>query len=332
MKRNQAHPDPPNAAPVSTPRRVHVLLLPEVNLLDLAGPVQVFDVAGMFGAPYELAYCAEATGVVSAQGLPLGPLKPPPHVGADDLVVVPGPRMVISDGPLVTPSVRAWLREAYDQGAQVASVCSGSLALGEAGLLDGRRCTSHWVHIEPMRERYPKAKVVDDVLYTHDDRVTTSAGIASGIDMALSLLEREHGPLLTAKVARYLVVYLRRDAAHSQASVYLDYRTHQHPRVHRAQDYLVERFTRKVTLAELARVARLSERGLSKAFKAHAGVTPMEYQQQLRLELAAQLMHDPSLTLEDIARRCGFGESRHLRRVWSARFGSPPSASRQPAE
>jgi transcriptional regulator GlxA family with amidase domain len=324
------HEASPGNASAARSRQVHFLLLPNVNLLDLAGPAQVFDVAAKFGAPYTLDYCAETTHVASAQGLSLGPVKSLQAVDASDLVVIPGPRLkkASPEGPLVSPPVLAWLREAHARGTHLASVCSGAVALGEAGLLDGRRCTTHWNLIEPMRQRYPKAKVQDDVLYTHDDHITTSAGIASGIDMALSVLEREHGPLLTAKVARYLVVYLRRDSSHSQTSVYLDYRTHLHPRVHRVQDYLVERFTSKVTLPKLASVARLSERGLTKAFKTHTGLTPLEYQQQLRLELATQLMHDPRLTLESIAERCGFDDARQLRRLWSARYGKSPSAAR----
>ena len=317
--------------PAGSVCNVHVLLLPKVNLLDLGGPVQVFDVAALFGMPYELSYCAERSHILSAQGLPLGPVRPLPRVEAGDLVLIPGPRIDGPDHHVITPTVTNWLQEAYDNGARVASVCSGSFALAQAGLLDGRRCTSHWAHIETTRRHFPTAKVQDDVLFTHDGRVTTSAGIASGIDMALSLVERDHGPLLTAKVARYLVVYLRRDGVHTQSSVYLDYRTHQHPRVHRVQDYLVERFTSKVTLGELAELAKLSERGLTKAFKTHTGLTPLEYQQQLRLELAGQLMNDPRLSLEEIAHHCGFDEARSLRRLWTARYGRPPSAARPSA-
>ena len=328
MKRQERQTDPSRVVSDPPPRTVHLLLLPKVNLLDLAGPVQVFDVAAKFGAPYQLSYCAEMSHVISAQGLPLGPVEPLRSVEPGDLVIVAGARITGEEPQLITPAVQSWLQEADAREAHLASVCSGAFALAAAGLLDGKQCTNHWVHIDVMRRRFPNAKVQDDVLFTHDGRVTTSAGIASGIDMALSVVERDHGPLLTAKVARYLVVYLRRDGVHSQGSVYLDYRTHKHPRVHRVQDFLIERFASKVTLAELAEVANLSERGLTKAFKTHTGLTPFEYQQRLRLELAAQLMHDPQLTLEEIARRCGFEEERSLRRLWTARHGELPSEAR----
>jgi transcriptional regulator GlxA family with amidase domain len=311
-------------------QRVIFLLLPEVNLLDLGGPAQVFDVANHFGASYEILFCASTPNIKTAQGLTLGTLEPPPIPQADDLVIIPGPRLEppVPGRAWILPAALAWLREAHAVGAHLASVCTGAAALGEAGLLDGRRCTTHWEMIESMRERYPKALVQDAVIYTHDDRITTSAGIASGIDMALSLLEREHGPLFTAKVARYLVVYLRRDGVQAQASVYLEYRTHLHPGVHRVQDRLSQNVSGKTKLESLATLANMSPRGLTKAFKQHTGLTPLEYQQKLRLELAAQLMNNPQLSIDAIAERCGFEDSRHFRRLWQAHHGASPSSAR----
>jgi transcriptional regulator GlxA family with amidase domain len=221
-----------------------------------------------------------------------------------------------------------WLREGLKAGAPIASVCSAAFILGEAGLLDGRRCTTHWNYTAMLQERYPAARVVDTALFTHDSGVTTSAGIASGIDMALSLIERDQGPLFTARVARELVVYLRRNGAQGQMSIYLEYRTHLHPGVHRVQDWLIEHVTEKVTLAELAAVANLSARSLSRAFKEATGLTMLQYQQRLRLEHAAMLMHNPKLSLDEVASRCGFEDARHFRRLWKAQFGVAPSAMR----
>ncbi len=314
-----------------TSRRVIFLLLPQVNLLDLGGPVQVFDVANHFGASYEILFCASTPSITTAQGLTLGALEPLPEPRADDLVIIPGPRLEppVPGQSWISPAALAWLREAHTAGAHLASVCTGAAALGEADLLDGRRCTTHWEMIEAMRQRYPKALVQDAVIYTHDDRITTSAGIASGIDMALWLLEREHGPLFTAKVARYLVVYLRRDGVQAQTSVYLEYRTHLHSGVHRVQDRLSQNVSSKTKLESLAAIANMSPRGLTKAFKQHTGLTPLEYQQKLRLELAAQLMNNPRLSIDAIAERCGFEDSRHFRRLWQSHHGASPSSTRQ---
>ncbi|GAB1819086.1 helix-turn-helix domain-containing protein [Herbidospora sp. RD11066] len=306
------------------------MVLPEVNLLDLAGPVQVFDAAAHEGAGYRVEYVADRADVVSAQGLRLAGLGALPDVSAGDLVLVPGPRLraPTAERPLVPATVVGWLRAAHRDGARIASVCSGAAALGEAGLLDGRRCTTHWSLIEAMRLRYPAARVQDAVLYVHDGPVSTSAGISAGIDLALSLVEHDHGPALTASVARQLVVYLRRTGSHGQISPFLEHRAHLHPAVHRVQDHLAQHLDAQHTLADLAAVAHLSPRGLSRAFTATIGITPLEYRQRLRLDLAATLLAETELTVEEIAARCGFHDARHFRRLFGARYGSSPSALR----
>jgi len=317
------------------PRRVVFLVLPGVHALDLAGPLQVFDTANEFGPHYDLQYAASTTEVRGAQGLTYAHLPPLPTVQAGDTVVVPGVRIWQTGQPTSRPPgvttdapTRAWLRHAHEAGARVTSVCAGALALAEAGLLDGRKCTTHWYLTKHLQTRHPRAHVVENALFVHDGPITTSAGVASGIDMALSLVERDLGPRLTALVARSLVVYVRRDGTHGQGSVYLEYRTHLHPGVHRAQDHLCAHPTEKVTLADLARVANMSERTLARAFKEATNLTPLQYQHLLRLEVARTLLHDPHLTLEAVAYRAGFEDARHFRRLWTRHHGAPPSASR----
>lgn len=310
--------------------RVVVVVLPEVNLLDLSGPVQVFDGAAQRGAESRVEFVAEAPEATSAQGLRLAALHPLPNVEPGDLVLVPGPRLrpPTPTAPLVSEVVVRWLREAGERGARVASVCTGAAALGEAGLLDGRRCTTHWSLVDAMRRRYPAARVQDGVLYVHDGPISTSAGISAGIDLALSLVERDHGPALMAAVARDLVVYLRRDAASPQISAFVQHRAHLDSAVHRVQDHLAQRLDSPHTLDELAQVAHLSPRGLSRAFHRAIGITPLEYQQRLRLEYATTLLTETDLSVQVVASRCGFSDERHLRRLFSARFGQPPSALR----
>ncbi|MEU3558572.1 DJ-1/PfpI family protein [Kitasatospora sp. NPDC006786] len=311
--------------------RVLVLVLPEVNLLDLGGPVQVFDAAAHFGGGYRLEYVGEADGLRSAQGLRLAGLAPLPTTRptAGDLVLVPGPRLTGSDR-LVEPAVVRWVREAHDAGARVASVCSGAAVLGEAGLLDGRACTTHWSLTSAMRERYPRARVREAALYVHDGRISTSAGISSGIDLALSLVERDRGPELAARVARELVLYLRRDGDATQISPFLLHRDHVQPAVHRVQDHLAQHLDAAFTLRELAGLAGLSPRGLTRAFTAVTGITPFAYQRQLRLERARSLLSGTDLTVEAVAARCGFRDARQLRRVVADAFGAPPSRLRAP--
>ena len=258
-------------------------------------------------------------------------LEPLPEPRSGDLVIVPGLRL---EPPVLgqawfPENLLTWLRTAHIAGAHLASVCTGAVLLAEAGLLEGRRCTTHWELIQMMRDRYPRALVQDAVLYTHDGTVTTSAGIASGIDMALSLLEIQHGPLLAARVARYMVVYLRREGSQHQVSVYLSYRTHLHPGVHRVQDHLIQHAAIKTDLTALSTLANLSPRSLSNAFVRHTGLTPLAYQHKLRLELAGQLLNNPRLTVDAIAAQCGYEDPRHFRRVWHSAHGVTPSVWRE---
>ncbi|MDI6102379.1 GlxA family transcriptional regulator [Actinoplanes sp. NEAU-A12] len=313
---------------MSSEHRVIVLVLPDVNLLDLGGPVQAFDTAAQRGAGYRLEFVAADPGeITSAQGLRLAGLGPLPAAGPGDLILIPGPRLR-PPGPRIPAAVTTWVRDAVRAGARAASVCTGAAVLAEAGLLDGRRCTTHWSLIDLMRERYPAARVREAVLYVHDGPVSTSAGIAAGIDLALSLIERDHGPSLTAAVARDLVVYLRRDGSQRQISPFLDHRGHLHPGVHRVQDHLAQHLDAPHTLGDLARMANLSPRGLSRAFTTATGCTPLEYQQRLRLDLAANLLAETTLTVEAVAARCGFRDARHFRRLYGTRYGKSPSAGR----
>jgi transcriptional regulator GlxA family with amidase domain len=310
-------------------RRIIFLLRPDLSLLDLAGPVQVFDTAIRVGAPYQLVFCASQNMIPSGQGLVFAQLVPPPPVSKDDLVIIPGTMSVHNPGDLVlSVEIQDWLRQAHQVGAHIASVCSGSFVLGEIGLLNGRRCTTHWLATPFLKQCYPEAQVLDTALYIHDGQITTSAGVVAGIDMAFSFLEQYHGALFTAQIARYLVVYLRRNGTHSQSSIYLEYRTHLHAGVHQAQDYLISRATEHVSLDDLATVAGISTRSLNRAFKEATGLTPIQYQQRLRLELATNLVHDPNLSIEQVAAKCGFVDARHFRRLWQRYFGTSPSITR----
>jgi transcriptional regulator GlxA family with amidase domain len=244
----------------------------------------------------------------------LSELQPLPEVDAETLVVVPG--MPYKSTLKIERAVTRWLAQASRAGAHVASVCTGAFALGEAGLLDGRRCTTHWSRTHFLAERFPRARVLEDRLFVTEGNITTSAGIASGIDMALSMIEQTDGPLLAAEVAREMVVYMRRDGAQDQESVYLDYRTHLHPGVHRVQDWIVRNPQTRATLSELADIAGMSQRSLTRTFRAATGITVHDFTTRVRIELAKTLMHDPSLSREGVAARCGLS-ARQLRRLSS---------------
>jgi transcriptional regulator GlxA family with amidase domain len=312
---------------VGPPRRVVFLMLPRVHALDLAGPLQAFWEASAMGAGYRHSYVAVTSEIETAQGLRLAGLQPLPEVGPGDIVVVPGMDSASLDD--LAPRVpAAWLRLAAQRGATVCSICSGAFALGHAGLLDGRRCTTHWSVVERLRRDFPAAIVERECLFVRDAPILTSAGLASGIDLALSMIEQDHGPMLAAHVARELVVFLRRNGSRDQRSVFLDYRTHLNPGVHRVQDWLAQHPERKASLDELASIAGMSPRNLTRRFRELTGITLKEFAHRLKLEVAGALLNDPSLTVDSVAERCGFEDGRQLRRLWNRYHGASPRAWR----
>ncbi|WP_225844721.1 GlxA family transcriptional regulator [Streptomyces sp. HPF1205] len=307
--------------------RVVFLLVPRVHLLDLAGPAQVFSTAADDGLGYELAYVGEREDIPTAQGLPLRATAQLPALAAGDLVVVPGWRSrSLRDNGGLRPATLEWLRAHHAAGGTVASVCAGADALGRAGLLDGRRCTTHHDLQDELARRYPRATVVRDVLYVVDGTLVTSAGIASGIDLALHLLAVRHGPAAAARVARQMVVYARRNGDERQASAMLRHRAHVSDAVHRAQDVIDARFTDRLALSDLASATGVSERTLTRRFTASTGLTPLRYQQELRLERAEHLMA-LGATAESAARAVGFQDARMLRRLRARSAGPGPAGS-----
>jgi len=297
--------------------QVVFVLVPQLHLLDLAGAAQVFSTAADHGHPYRLVYFAEQPEVPTHQGVTLRAGLTWPELGPGDLVVVPGWRSPeLAGAGRLTRQTLGRLAAHHAAGGTVASVCAGADALGRAGLLDGRRCTTHHDVQDELAQRYPAAVVVPDVLYVSDDRVVTSAGIASGIDLALHLVAVRHGPAAAARVARQMVVYARRNGDQQQASAMLRHRAHLSDAVHRVQDRIDASFAEPLPLAELARSAGVSERTLTRRFEAATGRTPLRYQQVLRVERAEYLIGHGA-TVEAAAHEVGFADARMLRRLRS---------------
>ena len=292
--------------------RAVFVLAPGVHLLDLAGPAQVFHNDLL---DYRLHWVAEEVEVASAQGLPVRASTVWPTLSADDLVVVPGWRSpTLSSTFALGRATLDRIAAHHAAGGMVVSVCAGADALGRAGLLDGRRCTTHHDVQDELATRYPKATVVRDVLYVVDDRVATSAGIASGIDLALHLVATRHGPATAAKVARSMVVYARRNGDEQQTSAMLRHRSHVDDTVHRVQDLIDAKFAVPLPLTTLAAEAGVSERTVTRLFGRATGLTPLRYQHLLRLERAEHLIGHGA-TIESAARAVGFEDARMLRRL-----------------
>jgi len=295
------------------------IIPPTVEILDLAGPVQVFTEAKFYGYDLTLEYYSYKSEIISTSGLLFNNIKD--YRAADlregDYVFMPGMdnKYVSSMDFKTEREFFNWLKKCSDKGILVCSICNGAFALGHAGLLKDTECTTHWRRIEEMQNEFPQAKVISDILFKKSNNVYTSAGISAGIDLALAILEELKGPLFTHKVARGLVVYHRRSQDHTQQSIYLDYRNHISPSIHKVQDYLIEHLADENSVGDLASLVAMSPRNLSRVFKEKTGTTVHEYLTLLRLEYAKTMLNNPEYTIEYIASKCGFKTARQLQRI-----------------
>jgi transcriptional regulator GlxA family with amidase domain len=307
-------------------KKIAFIVPPTVQLLYLAGPVQVFSEAKYYGYDLSLEFYSFQAETACSAGLPFGALKDfaEAALSEGDYVIMPGMLFTY----IQSISFRAerkffnWLKACVEKKITVCSICNGAFALGEAGLLDGIECTTHWRRIGELQSRFPRSKVLADVLFVKSGYVYTSAGVSAGIDLSLSILEDLKGPLFTHKVARSLVVYHRRSHNHKQESIYLDYRNHINPQVHQVQDYLIEHMAEENDIESLADMVAMSPRNLSRVFKQKTGTTVLEYLTQLRIEKAKTLLNNPDYTLEYIASQCGFKTARQLQRILKEKKGA----------
>lgn len=311
---------------------VYFVITPGVLLLDYAGPAEAFRMAQDMGAAFALHACGPQSRVQSSLGTVLDGLEPLPDlVPSDSVVLVTGNRDAAQDYASVDAlTVVVWLRQLLAlpaTGLRAGSICSGALLLAQAGWLDGRHCTTHHILIADLQALAPRAVVHADRIFVVDGAVMTSAGVSTGIDLALHLIEQLATPGLAARVARQLVLYQRRGTHEPQTSPWLAHRNHMHPAVHRAQDAVTGAPQRSWTLSELAHVACVSPRHLSRLFAQHTGISLVTYQQQLRIAHAKVLLAQQGWPVERVAEACGFGSARDLRRVWRQyESGSPANA------
>ena len=312
-------------------REVVFLLLPNVVLLDVAGPADAFRSAGRrVPGSYRLRFVAPQPSLTAAAGLTLGALEPlPAALPPGALLVLTGiaGAAVDSQEPATRRAI-AWLRSGAAAEAELLCVCTGSVLAGHAGLLAGRECTTHHEHIGELRGVEPRARVLENRIFVEDGTVTTSAGVTAGLDLALHVIGRQLGPAVAAGVARSLVVYLRRAGTDPAFSPWVMHRNHLHPAVHRVQDAVARDPAAGWSSAQLAAVACTGTRNLARLFAEHARCSPLDYVQLIRFAFARQLVTESRLDLERVAARAGFGSAQQLRRVWARWEGRPPSAFR----
>jgi transcriptional regulator GlxA family with amidase domain len=311
------------------PPRVVFFAPPGVTSLDLIGPLQVFQLAGdMLGHPYRIEVCALSEMVPIAGNLQFSNLVPYRQIelGPDDTLFVSG-----CDPSLFTPEFMhaqqplfAWIREAWRAGTTVCSVCTGAYLLAESGILDGLACVTHWMDVGTLQRRYPRIEVRKGILFVQAGNIFTSAGIASGIDLALHLVGLRYGQKLAYEMARLMVVYLRRTGDFDQDSVYLRYRNHLDDLVHRVQGILIDNLDRPPSLGRLAELVGASPRNLSRRVRQSLGLSIGEYLKELRLERARSLLQEAGSKVEEVARACGLNGSRQLRNLYRGRYGRSP--------
>ncbi|MDY6944606.1 MAG: helix-turn-helix domain-containing protein [Pseudomonadota bacterium] len=301
-------------------RTVLFALLPEVVLLDVAGAAEAFRMASqLVPDSYDLQFVGTSSALRSCVGLQLHELQRlPAEVPDHCIVVITGVSSISLD--LQSQPVRqltAWLANvARNQTVTLMCVCSGSLLAAQAGLLQGRECTTHHEFIDRLAKMEPSATVHGNRIFVEDGPVLTSAGVTSGTDLALHLIGRQLGHKVAAAVARDLVVYMRRTTADPQLSAWVMHRNHIHPAVHKVQDAIARNPAADWSSARLAAVAYMSARNLGRLFAEHAGCSPLDYVQRLRVALAREMVMNSDLALERIAERSGFSSAHHLRRVW----------------
>jgi transcriptional regulator GlxA family with amidase domain len=311
---------------------VWLLAVPRVGLLNIAGPWEVLghanDVLGREAYRTEL-FGTQAPDTPTRHGLILGGVRPLPRRPArlpDVAIVAGGPR---NRPPAEQAPVVAWLRRHHGRIPVVASICTGAFLLGEAGLLDGRRATTHWMMLDELRARFPAARVVDEGIFVEDRGVWTSAGITAGIDLTLALVEADHGHHVARAVARRLVLFLRRSGNQAQFSEALRGQEEEPSRLQAASAFVLEHLDQALPVPRLARGLGMSPRSLSRWCRDHLGESPAELVRRLRVEEARRLLEQTTLPLKEITARTGLGDASTLWRAFTQRLGVTPAAYRE---
>ncbi|MEV6006717.1 GlxA family transcriptional regulator [Streptomyces sp. NPDC051976] len=325
-----------------TSRRVVFAVFPGFQLLDLAGPHEVFVLAGRLTGD-ETAYATETVAaapgpVASSGGIAVSPTLTTGQCDragqsdrADDgpvdtLVAVGGGGVhrACEDADFVD-----WCARTSRRARRTASVCSGAFLLGAAGLLDGRRVVTHWSRCDELAARFPGVTVDPDPIFVRDGELWTSAGITAGIDLALAMVEDDHGPDLARTIARHLVMFVQRPGGQAQFSAQLAAQRPERAPLRDVLDWIADHLGDDLAVPALAARARMSERNFTRVFRAEVGRTPAAYVESARIEAARRMLESTAATLDAIARTCGFGTVETLHRGFRRSLGVTPGDYRR---
>lgn len=308
---------------------IGLLIFPAFQLLDAAGPISVFEIARR---------CKPTASEVRVMALQAGPVRA--SAGAEMLatdLTSPGTlSTLIVVGGLGVPSAMAcrdtlaFVRSVAARGVRVASVCNGAYLLAEAGLLEGRRATTHWSLTQDFSARFPGVKLMPDQIFTRDGQVWTSGGVSAGIDLALAMVAADHGEDIAYEAARQLVLYYRRSGGQSQFSSLLELKSPT-GRFSSLLSWVREHLHLPLTIDDLSERAGMSSRHFARAFTAEIGTTPSKAVERLRVEVARERVQSSNETVERVAQLVGFRDPERMRRAFIRIFGHPPQSLRRTA-
>jgi transcriptional regulator GlxA family with amidase domain len=306
-------------------RRVVIVVFPGVQTLDVTGPAEVLRAAGLLQPPgYDVTIAATASGAVETSSVSLLPdaLLDDCTGPIDTLIVAggTGSRRAEDDQRLV-----GWIAEAAGRSRRVASVCTGAFLLARAGLLDGRRATTHWASCADLAARYPAVTVERDPIFVRDGDVVTSAGVTAGMDLALGLVEEDLGREVALQAARWLVVFLQRPGGQAQFSAQLAAQAADRAPLRELQAWIPDHLDEDLSVPALARRACMSDRNFARAFRRETGMTPGAYVESARVERARIALETGDLPVEAIALKAGFGTVETMRRAFRRRVGVSPN-------
>jgi transcriptional regulator GlxA family with amidase domain len=305
-------------------RHIAFLIYPDFQLLDAAGPIAAFEIAARYEpGSYSLRVVAAEPGLVrSSSGVSMqaAPLGRPQSI--DTLVVAGGDGSRSAVGCAKT---RRFILRCAGHARRTTSVCSGSYLLAAAGLLDGKRATTHWSRAADFARKFPQVRLDPDCIFVKEGSIWTSAGISAGIDLSLAMIEADLGESIARRTAQQLVVYYRRPGGQSQFSALLDMER-ANGRFATLLDYVRSHLEKRHSVADLAEHVCMSPRHFSRAFQAETGMSPAKAIEQLRAETARGSLTGSGRSVQDVARLCGFNNAERMRRTFVRLFGAPPSA------
>ncbi|MGI5218235.1 GlxA family transcriptional regulator [Nocardia sp. CA-290969] len=308
-------------------RRIGILVFDGVKTLDFVGPAEVFIEANQAAPGYEVVLLSpDGTGVQTSIGARIEVHAAAAAAGRFDTVVIPGSELPPSK--FVTPELLAAARQLSWNTRRLASICSGAFVPAELGLLNGRRTTTHWKFAADLTRRYPAITVEPDAIFVRDGNLYSSAGVAAGIDLALALVEEDHGADIARRVAQLLVVYMQRAGGQSQFSASLSGPVPRSPLVRKAVDLICADPAFPHTVQTLADHARVSVRHLTRLFRAELEHSPAEYVAFIRFGIARDMLH-AGHSVTEAATAAGYGSSEALRRAFVARIGVSPRKYQQ---